>query len=190
MQQAYTIEIPKVSVQYYDGFPSKDELTKIKPDLIIVDDLMGELTSDKEMANLFTKFSHHMSIDVIFVVQNLFHHGKEMRTISLNCHYFILLKNPRDKRQAMVLADQTFPGNREFFMAAYHDATSVPYGYLLLDLKPDTPDCMRLRTRIVPSESIKGYFSPVIYVSNHDVGSFDKLFTSIDGDFKDQVKNR
>ena len=76
---------------------------------------MRELTGNKEIANLFTKFSHHMNINVIFVVQNIFHHGKEMRTISLNTHYFILLKDPRDRRQAMVLADQTFPGNRDFF---------------------------------------------------------------------------
>ena len=189
MQAAYNEAVSGTNIIYFDGFPSKAELTSLKPDLIVVDDLMGELSGDKEMSNLFTKFSHHMNIDVIFVVQNIFHHGKEMRTISLNSHYFILLKNPRDKRQAMVLADQTFPGNREFFMTAYNDAISVPYGYLLLDLKPDTPDCMRVRTRLVPSETIKGLFSPILYISDRDVRSFNEIFTCADGNIQNQIES-
>lgn len=188
MQEAYDVPIKNTRVTYFDGFPSKDELIEMRPNLIIVDDLMSELSGDKEMANLFTKFSHHMNIDVIFVVQNIFHHGKEMRTISLNTHYFILLKNPRDRRQAMVLADQTFPGNREFFMAAYNDALSVPYGYILLDLKPDTPDCIRVRTRIVPTETIKGYFSPIIYISNKDVRESEKFLACATGNCKAEVE--
>lgn len=136
MQAAYSNPIRDTHVDYYEGFPGKEELLTIRPNLIIIDDLMAELSGEKEMANLFTKFSHHMNIDVVFIVQNVFHHGKEMRTISLNTHYFILLKNPRDRRQVMCLADQCFTGNREYVMAAYNDATSVPFGYLLLDLKP------------------------------------------------------
>jgi hypothetical protein len=128
------------------------------------------------MSNLFTKFSHHMNIDVIFIVQNIFHHGKEMRTISLNTHYFFLLKNPRDRRQALCLAGQTHPGDTQYFMDAYKDAISIPYGYLVVDLKPDTPDEFRLRTRILPSESIKGLFSPIIYYPlDQDVSEFAEV---------------
>lgn len=177
MQDSYKQRIKRCRVQYYEGFPDKDTLISIKPDLIVVDDLMSELTGDREMSNLFTKFSHHMMIDVIFVVQNIFHHGKEMRTISLNSHYFVLLKNPRDRRQAMCLADQTFPSNRQYFMSSYNDATAVPFGYLILDLKPDTPDCLRVRTRIIPSESIKGLFSPILYIPEKDVGESSEVLS-------------
>lgn len=179
MQEAYKKRIANCAVQYYDGFPDKETLLTLKPNLIIIDDLMTELTGDKEMSNLFTKFSHHMNIDVIFVVQNIFHHGKEMRTISLNSHYFILLKNPRDRRQAMCLADQTFPGNRDFFMEAYNDATSLPFGYLVLDLKPSTPDCMRVRSRILPCETIKGFFSPILYIPVKDVDQSSRVLANI-----------
>lgn len=178
-QDAYAIDIPNTDVTYYEGFPDKDYLLSNKPSMVIIDDLMNELTGDKEMSNLFTKFSHHMNIDVIFIVQNIFHHGKEMRTISLNTHYFMLLKNPRDMRQALCLATQTHPNNTGYFMDAYKDAIHKPYGYLLVDLKPDTPDEFRLRTRIFPSESIKGLFSPVIYFPDgENVSEFAEISTS------------
>jgi len=34
----------------------------------------------------------------------------------------------------------------------YEDATSVPYGYLLADLKPDQDERYRLRTNVFPGE--------------------------------------
>src|ERR1700689_83903 len=78
-QSAYEKPIKGSNVVYHEGFPNKEYLVKNKPNLIIIDDLMNEVASNKEMTNLFTKFSHHMRIDVMFVVQNVFHHGKEMR---------------------------------------------------------------------------------------------------------------
>ena len=35
---------------------------------------------------------------------------------------------------------------------AFHDATASPYGYLLVNLKQDTPEILRLRTNIFPEE--------------------------------------
>jgi hypothetical protein len=42
----------------------------------------------------------------MYIVQNLFHRWKHHRTISLNAHYMVVLKNPRDVSQIMALADQ------------------------------------------------------------------------------------
>ena len=41
--------------------------------------------------------SHHRNLSVIYTVQNLFHQGKGNRSKSLNSHYLVLYKNPRDK---------------------------------------------------------------------------------------------
>src|SRR5690348_14956905 len=100
---------------------------------------MAEMSGDVRLANLFTKGSHHLNISVLFIVQNVFHKGKEMRTVNLNTHYYFLLKNPRDKLQVMALGRQIYPGKVKFFMESYEDATSLPYGYICIDLKPDTP---------------------------------------------------
>ncbi|KAK6171966.1 hypothetical protein SNE40_018382 [Patella caerulea] len=109
---------------------------------------MGEDTDTLE--RWFTKKSHHRNVSVIYIVQNLF--DKQQRTISLNAHYVVLFKNPRDASQMGVLARQMYPGQGQFMQEAFADATSTPRSYLLIDLKPDTPDELRLRTRILPEE--------------------------------------
>ena len=42
---------------------------------------------DAVIVKLYTKKSHHGNVSVIYIVQNLFHHNKEHRTISLNASY-------------------------------------------------------------------------------------------------------
>ena len=48
---------------------------------------------NKRIVNLFTSGSHHRNLSMIYIMQNLFHQGKGSRTISLNGHYLVLLKN-------------------------------------------------------------------------------------------------
>ena len=122
------------------------------PTLVIIDDLMTQLHSDERLTRLFTVGSHHRNLSVIFIVQNLFHQGREMRNLSLNSHYIILFKNPRDRFQVSVLARQMYPGNSKFVEEAYNDATRGAYGYLFLDLKPNTHEDFRIRTGILPSD--------------------------------------
>ena len=66
--------------------------------------------------NLFTKGSHHRNLSVIYIVQNLFHQGKGNRSISLNSHYLVLFKNPRDKLQILTLAKQMYPSETAWFI--------------------------------------------------------------------------
>ena len=88
-------------------------------------------------------------------VQNLFPKNKESRTISLNSQYMVVFKNHRDASQMSHLARHMYPGRVKFVQEALKDATSVPYGYLLVDLKQDTPKDMRLRTTIFPDDGVK-----------------------------------
>jgi hypothetical protein len=88
-QDLYNEKIPNVDITYIEGLPSEDEIMSDKPHVIIIDDLMTELGNDKKLTNIFTKGSHHNDISVIFISQNIFHQGSQMRTISLNCHYIV-----------------------------------------------------------------------------------------------------
>ena len=81
-------------------------------------------------------------------MQNLFHQGKYCRDISLNTHYFILFKNPRDIQQIKLLGRQL--GKK--LLNVYLDATEDPFGYLLIDLSPGKKDSYMLRSRIFPAE--------------------------------------
>ena len=63
--------------------------------------------------------------------------------MSLNSQYLVLFNNPRDQQQITVLARQMYPGQSEQFLNTYRMATSKPFGYLLIDLKPDTSNDKR-----------------------------------------------
>ena len=135
-------------IKFVKGIPANiDQDEFLNPgmqNLIVLDDLMAEASNDKRICNLFTKGSHHRNLSVICIVQNLYYQGKESRTISLNSQYLVLFNNPRDQQEVMVLARQMYPGQSEQFLSTYRAATSKPFGYLLIDLKPDTPNDKRL----------------------------------------------
>lgn len=167
-QNLYKELIPNVECEYIEGLPSEENIRESSPHLVVIDDLMTELGGNQKLANLFTKGSHHNNISVIFITQNLFHQGNQMRTISLNCHYPIIMKNPRDKAQIRCFGNQVFPGKLKFFLEAYEDAAKDSYGYLLIDLTQSTPEKLRLRARITPEEvpkSINSPIAPIIYIS-------------------------
>ena len=99
---------------------------------------------------------------MLYLVQNLFPKNKESRTISLNSQYMVVFKNPRDASQMSHLARQMYPGRAKFVQEAFRDATSVPYDYLLVDLKQDTPEDMRLRTAIFPDDCVQYVYLPKV----------------------------
>ena len=125
-----------------------DSLRVDENNLVVVDDQMTEAGGSDELANMFTKGAHHRNVSVVFIVQNLFHQGKSMRTISLNSHYLIIFKNPRDMSQVRSLAIQMFPKNSSFLVNAYDDATRKPHGYLIMDLHPKTQEALRVRSGV------------------------------------------
>ena len=144
------------TIEFVKGIPTALEqdayLDVNKRNLIVIDDQMIEAGRDNRIVNLFTKGSHHRNLSVIYIVQNLFHQGKGNRSISLNSHYLVLFKNPRDKLQILTLAKQMYPSETAWFIKEYEEAVRRPYGYLFVDLRPTTPDRCRLRTNVLPGE--------------------------------------
>ena len=139
-------------VTFMEGIPDID-LIKSGNFILVVDDLMDSPQTAVLMSDIFTKYSHHYNISCIFILQNLFPKFKQARTISLNASYIVLMKNIRDKGQISHLASQVFPGSTKFLIDAFADATKDPYSYLFLDFKPHTPDEIRIRTNIFPSDT-------------------------------------
>jgi len=138
-------------VDFRRGLPNSDDFDGSTRVLLIVDDLMDD--ADRSMADLFTRGSHHRNVSVVFLVQNLFHKNKYIRTISLNAHYMVLFKNPRDASQFASLARQMYPNRSAFAVEAYKDATRRPFSYLFVDLRPEQDEDLRLRTNIFPGDT-------------------------------------
>ena len=111
------------------------------------------------MANLFMKGSHHKNITVVYIVQNVFDKGKAHRSISLKTQYIVLFKIPRNQGHIRSLAQQVFPRQVKFLMDAFKEATRSNHGYLLLHLHPQTPDQLRVRSRLFKNDNIEIYAS-------------------------------
>lgn len=126
--------------------------------LIILDDVIFQASEHPEVVRLFTQYRHHRNMSVMMLTQNVFHQGKNSRTISLNTNYMVLFKNPRDRLQMNILAQQIHPGNKSFFLQSFEDATTEPHGYLIVDMTPSCPDIYRLRSGALPNQW------PVVYV--------------------------
>lgn len=150
-QQLHHEPIQGVDVTYFTEFVS--DFSDDKPDLVVYDDLMSEIANNKSLTDVFTKKRHHENVSVVFIIQNIFFQSTEMRTISLNCMYYILLKNPRDRLQLMALGRQIFPGSMDFFARAVDDAFKEPFSHLVIDMTSQCDDKLRLRQRVKEPES-------------------------------------
>jgi hypothetical protein len=118
---------------------------------------MVQITPDFEQ--LFCNLSHHENASIIFLTQNLFYKDKSFRTMSLNSHYLVLLKNNRDKLPVNTLARQISPYNAGFITQAYTDATKSNFSYIILDFHPASEPLLRVRSNIFPHQ-----FPAILYL--------------------------
>lgn len=152
--------ISHLSVYFVEGLPSSEQeiidfsvnIAKKQHFITVFDDLMSAVSESSFLEKFFTVITHHYKISCIYLAQNIFFQGKNSRTISLQLHYFILMRSLRDVFQIQVLGKQVFPGKVKKFMDIYFDSTEKSYSYLLLDVNPHTANNLRLRTNILPNE--------------------------------------
>ena len=83
----------------------------------------------------------HRVLGTIYIKHNLFHKSKLGRDIELQNTLIVLFKSPRDVMQVVRLRVQLGCGTS--LVDWYKDATSVPFGFLLIDLSPRTDDRLR-----------------------------------------------
>jgi len=119
--------------------------------LLIFDDPASSL-GQGDAARLFCELSHHTNASVIWVSQTLFMESAEYRTLSLNSHYLILMKNPRQRREVITLASQIRPYKSSYIVQSYEDATKSPHSYFVLDFEQGQSDVARCRANIFSHE--------------------------------------
>ena len=109
-----------------------------------------------------------------FYDTKFFFQGKQSRTISVNAHYFILLKNPRNREQVEAFGREAYQRKSNTFSEAYEKTTLRSHGYLVVDLYPTTPDSCRLRTNIFPGENNQFHPDDIFHTISPIVESFKK----------------
>ena len=160
-QHTYTLPVENVEIIYREGLINDEELAILSPQLIVLDDLQNELVNNKELGDLFMKKSHHLNISTIVILQNVYAQGSQMRNVSLNSHYLVLFKNNRDEEQYARLGRQLSPGNKQFFGDLLNDVFSKPYGYLVVDCHPNSPNLIKYRTDIFSKNQA---LTPTVYL--------------------------
>ncbi|MCG8046492.1 MAG: hypothetical protein JAY66_12575, partial [Candidatus Thiodiazotropha taylori] len=150
-------------VEFVQGIPKDldddDYFDPRQNNLLILDDMMSTAGKDKRVTDLFTEGSHHRSLSIISINQNLY--ATKDPTQRRNCHYMILYDNPVDKSMMFALARQMFPQNTDQFMKCFEKAAKRPYGFLFLDLKPFTPANQRLKYEIMWPDNYKKHIKGV-----------------------------
>jgi GTPase SAR1 family protein len=71
----------KQNIKYCEGLPEEKDIgdARGRPSLLILDDLWNQVYSN-QVCDIFTKGSHHRSVSVILITQNLFHQGRSVET--------------------------------------------------------------------------------------------------------------
>lgn len=150
-------------VQFIEGAPSLDHFPPGEgPKLVIVDDFLDQV-KNPEFLKLAIKGSHHRNLSYWFLSQSIF--PPHFRQISLQAHYVILLKSPRDVQQIRTFVLQVDPTHWKGMLEAYEDATREGHSYILFDFHVRQKDHLRLRTHIFPGETTVVYIPKGKYKS-------------------------
>lgn len=162
-------------IEFYAGLPehfgaatkqtATTNITETPPadTLLILDDLMMKVDLVR-LAHLFTN-GRQYGLNPILVLHNLTHKGKKdanaLLTINRNCGYRVLFSFPADLQNIRTIQTQMFPHLPGFLMDVYQDACcETPYGYVVLDSRPNSDNYARAYTRIWPGEQTQFYLPP------------------------------
>ena len=135
--------------------------------IMVLDNQMGVASTSTSVADLFTKGTNHRNLNVIYLVQNVYNQGKSQRTISLNSHYSVVCSNGRDASQFRTMAYQICPNYGKWLVVIFTDSTSKPYGYLVLDHHPSTPEDQTVVTNILFEDQLTYYINSHAKVKRH-----------------------
>ena len=111
--------------------------------LLIFDDSCEEICNAKGFVDIATA-GRHRGFSTFYIKHNLFHQSKLGRDLELQNTHIVLFKPPRDVIQVTTLSTHLGLGSE--LVDWYRDATSVPFGHLLIDLSPRTDDRLRYCT--------------------------------------------
>ena len=111
--------------------------------MLILDDSCERISISEQFVNAATA-ARHRGLNTIYIKHNLFHQGRMGRDVELQNTQIVLFKSSRVVLQINTLSQQVSLGSQ--LKEWYQDATSTPYGHLIIDLTPKTVDSLRYCT--------------------------------------------
>lgn len=125
---------------------------------VIFDDVMSELSECGLLVDLFTKFSSHYGISVIYITQNLFFKSGGKRsgdnvTLYRNTHVLVVFKNPMDNIVLKTLAHRLQPPSSPPLLPMLAHILEH-HRYLVVYGKLDRPPELRFTTDIFSTDPV------------------------------------
>ena len=116
--------------------------------LLFFDNSCEEICNSKAFVYIAT-VRRHRGMSSVYIKHNILHQSKLGRDVELQNTHIVLFKSPRD---VTTLSTQLGIGSK--LVDWYRDATSVPFGHLLVALSPRTDDRLRYCTNTgsIPSK--------------------------------------
>ena len=137
-------EQPTLHFQHAD-FKSEEckrLLDNIENAIIVLDDLMVEMSSTPQLASYFTRESHHKKICLIYLWQDIFPKQQFACSISKNTDYKILFDNPAAVKSVEIMLYQMFGKSKassifrtiqDYFL----NSKKGSYPHVLFNVKPN-----------------------------------------------------
>ena len=111
--------------------------------MLFFDDSCEDICNSKAFVDTATA-GRHRGLSTIYIKHLLYHQSKLGSDVELQNTDIVLFKSPRDVMQVTTLGAQLGLGPE--LVDCYRDATSVPFGHLLIYLSPRTDDKLRYCT--------------------------------------------
>jgi len=153
----YGREVADEAIEWLSEMPPISE--ELCNSLLVIDDATYDCNQD--VGHLFVRHSHHWNISVVYIVQNLFERRNPLlRTLSLNSHYTVFFKNPRDQSQIGYLARQMNPLHAKNIMKICEKIFGSTSRYVVFDFHQATPNCMRIKANLFGENGVN---HPLVY---------------------------
>ena len=172
------------SIFFIDQLPQNVEALKslVEPhrergSILVFDDLEDELVKNIDMfRQLWTVLSHHLNTTPIAVLHNLY--AKNIRTVSINTHRFVLTRSLRDSSQISFLSRQCYPNVKNFLPSVYAYCMKLQdYPYLVLNFSPgkESSNYIKVSTRIFENEGVMMVFNENECYNKRGGNPYEKL---------------
>ena len=123
--------------------------------LVNIDESCEEICNSKAFVDIAIA-GRHRGLSTFYFKHKLFQQSKLGRNLELQNTHIVLYRSSRDVMQVNALSTQLVLGSE--LVDWYRDATSVPFGHLLIDLSPRTDDRLRYCTNT--GSSLSKFYIP------------------------------
>ena len=143
------------NIQFFKGLPPSFT-TFPRNTLIICDDCSKEVVNSEAIYKAAIQGSHHDNQTIVLVCHQIFTPGKNFKTVSRNCHYYVLFRSPRDRNQVDIFFRQIEPKRWRQLRDVYEsEVVAKPFNYLIIDCHPASDIKLapfRFKNSIFPSD--------------------------------------